>query len=94
MEVLGIPQRQSSEAMAVAGSCEVFSRLLTSYIGDYFKGKILYMYVLCCVLLCIQNALGTMAYTFTHLAIYAAGKLHFLKTSLNDSCVNTFTLAT
>ncbi|KAK2157441.1 hypothetical protein LSH36_191g01053 [Paralvinella palmiformis] len=72
MEVLGIPQRQSSEAMAVAGSCEVFSRLLTSYIGDYFKGKILYMYVLCCVLLCIQNALGTMAYTFTHLAIYAA----------------------
>ena len=75
MDVLGIPQSQSSTAMSVVGCCEVVSRLLTSYVGDYFKGKILYLYAVCAFILCLQNALGSLAYTFTQLTIYGAGML-------------------
>lgn len=73
MDVLGIPQSQASSAMAVIGSCEVVSRLVTSYFGDRFKGQILPIYVVCTVALCFQNAIGSFAVTYTHLLIYAAG---------------------
>ena len=74
MDVLGIPQSKSSNAMAVIGSCEVVSRLVTSYVGDYVKGKILWVYVGCTLALCIQNALGSLATQFSELVGYAAGQ--------------------
>lgn len=76
MDVMGIPQSKSSSAMAVIGSCEVVSRLVTSYFGDRFKGQILPIYVICTLALCFQNAIGSLAVTYTHLLIYAAGSLH------------------
>ena len=73
MDALGIPQSHSSKAMAVIGISEMTSRLITSYVGDYFKGKILYVYVCCSVALCVQNVLGSFATSFTELLVYAAG---------------------
>lgn len=83
MHTLGIPQSQASNAMIVVGACEVVSRVLTSYCGDYVKGKILYVYVAFAFALGVQNALGSLAYSYTHLVIYAAGKSSHGKTYKN-----------
>ncbi len=74
MDVLDIPQEKASQAMMAVGICEVVSRLVTSYLGDYIKGRILYVYVVFCLILGLQNALGSLAYTYLHLVIYSAGK--------------------
>ena len=74
MDVLGIPQWKASRAMSLIGACEVVSRLVTSYLGDRVKGKILYVYVICSLVLMLQNGLGSMATTFNYLLIYAAGQ--------------------
>lgn len=72
---MGIEPSKAASAMSAVGVCELISRLLTSYIGDYFKGKILYAYVLFTFLLAIQNALGSLAYNYTQVVIYGAGKV-------------------
>jgi len=74
MESLGISQKQASNAMILYGACEVVSRLMTSYLGDKFKGRALHLYVVCTLLLCVQNGIGSMAYTYVHLLVYCASQ--------------------
>ena len=71
---LGLTQEMGTVLMTVAGSCEVVSRLMMSYIGDYCKGKLLYTYVVFCSLLFILNGATTVAHNYTHMIVYAAGE--------------------
>ena len=73
MEAMGIEPSKAASAMSIVGVCELVSRLITSYLGDYIKGKILYTYVLFTFLLAIQNALGSLAHNYTQIIIYGAG---------------------
>lgn len=73
MDVLGIPQDKASVAMIGVGACELTSRLVVSFAGDYIKGRILKFYVAICLILCVQNILGSLAYTYLHLVIYGSG---------------------
>ena len=73
MESMGIDQSKAASAMSVVGVCELVSRIITSYVGDYVKGKILYAYVVFTFLLAIQNAMGSLAYNYKHVMLYGAG---------------------
>ena len=73
MEAMGIEPSKAASAMSVVGVCELVSRIITSYLGDYIKGKILYTYVLFTFLLAVQNALGSLASDYTQVVVYGAG---------------------
>ena len=75
MSSLDIPQSQASWAMSVMGGCELFSRVLMSYVGDRFKGRILYMYVACTLILGVQNAVGSLIYSFNQILLFGVGVL-------------------
>ncbi len=73
MTTLSIPQSHASIAMSVMGATELVSRIITSYVGDYFKGYMLMMYIVFTSALAITNFLAYLATTFTHLLIYGIG---------------------
>ena len=77
MEAMGIEPSKAASAMSIVGVCELVSRIITSYLGDYIKGKILYTYVIFTFLLAVQNALGSFADNYTQIILYGAGKLIF-----------------
>ena len=78
MVELGISQSKASTVMSIFGAFEIISRVITSYVGDYLKGKLLHVYVLFSFLLCLLNIGGAFAYTYTHMIVYGIGKLTFL----------------
>ncbi len=73
MNTLSIPQSQASVAMSVIGATEVVSRAITSYVGDYFKGYMLIIYIVCAITLAITNFLAYLATTYTQLLVYGVG---------------------
>jgi len=94
MDILDITQWDASRAMSLVGFCELVSRAATSYIGDRFKGRIIPIYVMCTMCLCLQNIFGAFANTYNQLLIYAIGTvlcvnncLHLLFVSLILACV-------
>lgn len=74
MVVLGIDQSKASTAMSIFGAFEIVSRLITSYVGDYVKGKMLYSYVIFALSLSILNVVGAYASTYGHMIGYGIGK--------------------
>ncbi len=74
MEVMGITQERGSLCMIIVGVFELISRCMASWLGDYIKGKILYLYIGCMLAMSCQNAMGYFATTYSHLALYGAGK--------------------
>ena len=73
MDFLGIPQSHGSKAMIVLGVCELLGRLLTSLLGDRFKGKFLPIFGVCSLVLSGLNIFGSFATNFTHMVIFVAG---------------------
>ena len=76
MVVLGISQSNASSSMAIFGAFEIVSRLVTSYVGDYFKGRILYAYVGFSLSLSVLNFVGAHAYTYSHMLGYGIGRYY------------------
>ena len=74
MEVMGIPQSKGATCMIIVGVFELISRALTSWFGDYTKGKILYIYIAFMLAMCIQNVLGYFSKSFIHVVLYGTGK--------------------
>ena len=74
MVVLGISQSKASNAMAIFGAFEIVSRLITSYVGDYFKGRILYAYVAFSLCLSVLNFVAAYAHNFGHMLAYGVGQ--------------------
>ncbi len=88
MDVLHIPQVAASRAMMIVGGCELASRLVASYVGDYIKGRLMVVYVIFCVVLGIQNAVCSQAYTYIHLLLYAAGEAWGFLPLVTCSCIS------
>ena len=78
MEVMDIPQSNGATCMIIIGVFELVSRLLTSWLGDYAKGKILYFYIGFMLALCAQNVLGYFSTGFFHIVLYGTGKSRML----------------
>ena len=70
----GIHQSDASKAMIAMGGAECITRLAMSYLGNYIKGSLLYMYVISCSVLTIINLLAYFATSYLHLTMYGVGK--------------------
>ena len=68
-----VAQSKAAIVMSLYGAMELVSRLVASYIGDFFKGRLLYAYVLFSFVLVLVNVFGAFADSIAHWIIYVIG---------------------
>ena len=74
MVVINIEQSQAAWLMTLLGILELVARVLMSVLGDYIKGRVLYVCIFCSVGLCILHAVAAYATTFLHMLVYSICK--------------------